>query len=137
MAFKWRGALLLLAAQGVAGQPAPAGWPQFRGNPQLTGEAQDAPQPPLRVVWPFEAGEVVESSAAIADDTVYVGAQPGALFALSLANGAKKWKYAIEGDGVGESSPAVADGVVYVGDLNGLVHAVAAADGKPIWTFKT
>jgi outer membrane protein assembly factor BamB len=118
-------------------QTSAASWPQFRGNPALTGVAAAAPAPPLRVLWTQEAGEVIESSAAIADDTAFVGVQPGALLALDLAKGTPRWKYAIEGDGVGESSPCVAAGLVYVGDLAGIVHAVDAKTGTKAWTFAT
>ena len=41
----------------------------------------------LRVLWTYDAGDVIESSAAIADGVVYVGAQPGELHAVNLADG--------------------------------------------------
>ena len=47
----------------------------------------------LRVLWTYEAGEAIESSAAIADGVVYVGAQPGELHAVGLADGKVRWKY--------------------------------------------
>ena len=91
----------------------------------------------LRVLWTYEAGEAVESSAAIVDGVVYVGAQPGELHAVGLADGKPRWKYKASEEGIGESSPAVANGIVYIGDLGGVVHAVDAATGKAVWTFKT
>jgi eukaryotic-like serine/threonine-protein kinase len=112
-------------------------WPQFRGNPQLTGVAPDPLKAPLKVHWTYQAGESVESSAAIAGGTVYVGAQPGVLVALDLASGRRKWEYKVSEAGLAESSPAVAGDLVIVGDLGGVVHAVGAADGKARWTFKT
>lgn len=111
-------------------------WPQFRGNPELTGVTSQAPGPSLNVAWTYEAGESVESSAAIADGAVYVGSQAGELIALDLQSGKLRWKYKTK-QGIGESSPAVANGIVYVGDLGGVVHAVNAADGKAVWTFPT
>ena len=90
----------------------------------------------LRVAWTFEAGESIESSAAIVGGTVYVGTQKGELVALGLADGAVRWRYATKA-GIGESSPAVSGGVVYVGDLSGVVHAVSARDGRAVWTYKT
>jgi eukaryotic-like serine/threonine-protein kinase len=91
-------------------------WPQFRGDPQLTGVARSAPPAQLAVLWTFEAGGAVESSAAIAGGVVYVGTRTGALVALDLATGKLRWRYETSSE-IGESSPAVADGVVYVGDL--------------------
>jgi outer membrane protein assembly factor BamB len=110
-------------------------WPQFRGNAQLTGVGSGAPAIP-KLLWTHEVGEPVESSAAIAGGSVYVGSQSGELIALDLASGKVRWKYKAS-EAIGESSPAVGGGVVYVGDLSGVLHAVSAADGKRLWTFKT
>ena len=89
----------------------------------------------LKVVWSYDAGESIESSAAIVGSTVFVGSQKGELTALNLDNGAVYWKYTIDSP-IGESSPAYSNGVVYVGDLGGWLHAVNATDGKKIWAFK-
>src|SRR6188472_1826988 len=112
-------------------------WPQFRGSPALLGTTAAAVPDKLRVLWTYDAGESIESSAAIADGIVYVGAQPGELHAVRLADGQPRWKYKASPEGIGESSPAVANGVVYFGDLAGVVHAVDTATGKALWTFKT
>ena len=111
-------------------------WPQFRGNPQLTGVSLSTLPETLKVLWTYEAGDAIESSAAIADGVVYLASQKGELVALNLQDGAVRWKYST-GEGVGESSPCVGNGVVYVGDLSGTFHAVSLTDGKAIWTFKT
>jgi outer membrane protein assembly factor BamB len=111
-------------------------WPQFRGNPQLTGVAAGAVPANLKLLWTYEAGDSIESSAAISEGTVYVGAQTADLAAIDLQTGKLKWKYHAQ-EGIAESSPAVHDGVVYIGDSSGLLHAVRAADGKGLWTFKT
>ena len=103
-------------------------WPQFRGTARLTGVATAAPPATLALKWTYEAGESVESSAAIVDGAVYVGSTKGELLALDLETGKLRWKYATGPNGfIGESSPAVADGAVFVGDLAGTVHAVSAA----------
>lgn len=117
--------------------PPEPGWPQFRGNPALTGVATTAMPDTLKLLWTAELGESIESSAAISDGKVFVGSMPGELSALDLTNGEVLWKYKVSEDGLGESSPAVHAGVVYVGDLAGVLHAVSARDGKPLWTFKT
>ena len=43
--------------------------------------------------WTYEAGDAIESSAAIVDGVVYVGSQTGDLHAINLADGSLKWKY--------------------------------------------
>ncbi len=128
----------IVAATAARGAPGgPSGWPQFRGGPELTGVATGMGLPQrLRVLWTFEAGEAVESSAAIAEGAVFVGTRAG-LVALDLATGKPRWTYKAGSLGIGESSPAVAEGTVYVGDLDGTIHAVSAADGQKRWSFKT
>ena len=71
-------------------------WPQFRGNPNLTGlTISDNPElTDLR--WTFDVGDSIESSAAISDGMVYVGSQSGNLLAISLGSrgqgGILDWK---------------------------------------------
>lgn len=124
--------VLILIGFSAAGQD----WPQFRRDPQLSGIGPAVMPAQLRLLWTWEGGEVIESSAAIAGGSVYVGTGAGELVALQLDTGKERWRYKT-GEAVGESSPAVADGMVYVGDLAGMLHAVRIADGKKAWTFQT
>jgi len=111
-------------------------WSQFRGNQQLTGVSQSKVPDSLKQVWTYEAGDSIESSAAIVGSTVFVGSQKGELVALSLDNGSVYWKFAT-GNPIGESSPAYSGGTVYIGDLGGWLNALNASDGKKLWAFKT
>ena len=111
-------------------------WSQFRGNHQLTGVAQSSVPATLKQLWTYEAGDSIESSAAIVGGTVFVGSQKGELVALNLENGAVYWKYST-GSPIGESSPASYGGVVYIGDLGGWINALDASDGRKLWAFKT
>ncbi|HXI38922.1 MAG TPA: PQQ-binding-like beta-propeller repeat protein, partial [Bryobacteraceae bacterium] len=111
-------------------------WAQFRGNPQLTGVAVSTLPANLKPVWTYEAGDSIESSAAIAGGAVYVGSQTADLISLELETGKLRWKYHVQ-EGIEESSPAVHGGVICVGDLGGTLHAVNATDGKGLWTLKT
>lgn len=121
----------------VQAQDTPAdNWAQFRGNPQLTGVSDSKIPADLKLLWTYEAGDSIESSAAIVGGTVFVGTQKGELVSLNLDNGAVYWKYQIDSP-IGESSPAYSGGTVYIGDLGGWLHAVNASDGKKIWAFKT
>jgi eukaryotic-like serine/threonine-protein kinase len=131
-------ALFQLAPRVASAQwAAPDAWPQFRGNQLLTGVSKSDVPKNIKLLWTYEAGEAIESSAAIADGTVYVGTQKGELLALDLGSGSLRWKYNAAKEGIGESSPGVSNGIVYVGDLAGVLHAVSARDGHPLWTFKT
>lgn len=118
-------------------QDAPAdNWSQFRGNHRLTGVSQSAVPASLKTLWTYEAGDSIESSAAIVGGTVFVGSQKGELTALSLENGSVYWKFAT-GSPIGESSPAYGNGVVYIGDLSGWINAINATNGNKLWAFKT
>lgn len=133
-------AFFLIATLPIAGQaprssPA-AEWRQFRGTPRLTGLSAGTPPATLKLLWTYDAGDVIDSSAAIADGVVYVGGGNGDLIALDLASGTLRWKYST-GNLIGESSPAVGPEAVYIGDLGGIFHAVSARDGTRLWTFKT
>src|ERR1700733_223911 len=109
-------------------------WPQFRGNPSLTGVSTGTLPANLRLLWTFDAGDSIESSAAISEGAVYFGSQTAELIALNLSDGKVRWKYKVK-DGIGESSPAIKNGIVVVGDLSGTIHGVNAKDGKGLWAF--
>ena len=129
--------LVVCLAVSVMAQDTPAdNWSQFRGNHSLTGVSQSSVSWSLKQLWTYEAGESIESSAAIVGGTVFVGSQKGELVALSLENGSVYWKFAT-GSPIGESSPAYDGGVVYIGDLGGWINALSARDGKKLWAFKT
>ena len=135
--------LLPVSASGQDGTQAIAttapadGWPQFRGNPSLTGVSESILPAELTLQWTYEADEAIDSSAAIADGTVYVGTYAGSLIALDLTTGEERWTYTAGDLGIGESSPAVAGDLVFIGDLGGVFHAVDTKTGTARWTFET
>lgn len=128
--------LILSLAVAATAQDTPANnWAQFRGNHSLTGVSQSNVPTSLKPLWTWEAGEMIESSAAIVGGTVFVGSHKGELVALSLENGSVYWKFPT-GSPIGESSPAYSNGVVYIGDLGGWLNALSASDGRKLWAFK-
>jgi len=129
----------IAAAAGSFAAQQPAGldaWPQFRGNPQLTGVAASSLPATLKLLWTYDAGDSIESSAAMVDGVVYFGSEASDLVALELDTGKLRWKYHVT-DGIGESSPAVHEGMVHVGDLSGTLHTVNVRDGQNIWKVQT
>ena len=77
--------VIMLTLATVGGQPASAlaqtadAWPQFRGNPSLTGVITSSVPDDPALLWTFDTGDTVDSSAAIADGVVYVGSD-GAVY---------------------------------------------------------
>ena len=128
--------ILCLAVSAMAQDTPADNWSQFRGNHSLTGVSNSNVPASLKPLWTYEAGESIESSAAIVGGTVFVGSQKGELVALSLENGSVYWKFST-GSPIGESSPAYGGGAVYIGDLGGWINALNASDGRKLWAFKT
>ena len=99
-------------------------------RPGLTGAPRPRCPRSSRSLWTYEAGEAIESSAAIADGAVFVGRAGGRAARPRPRDGRAALALPGGGRSIGESSPAVAGGLVYVGDLKGMVHAVDAKDGR-------
>ncbi len=96
--------------------------------------------------WRFNyLGSWVESSAAVAGDTVFIGSSDFVhLFAIDLASGRRKWGF--KTSGYAWSSPAVVDGAVYIGNASVSkrhkettpdFYAVEAKTGREIWRLRT
>lgn len=84
---------------------------------------------PAEVPW-------VESSAAVADGTVYVGSSDWfRVNAIDAATGELVWYFTTEGDPW--CSPAVSDGVVYIGATGGRFYALDARTGAELWHTQT
>ncbi|HYU31385.1 MAG TPA: PQQ-binding-like beta-propeller repeat protein [Thermoanaerobaculia bacterium] len=75
----------------------------------------------------------IQSSPAVADGKVYIGARDGSLYAIDAATGKQKWRVDHGGSWV-ITAPAVWDGKVFVGssDLR-FLQAVDARISQEIW----
>jgi len=79
----------------------------------------------------------VQSSPAVANGVVFVGARDGFLYALNATDGTLRWRFDHKVSWV-NASPAVANGVVYAGSSDGhFVQAVDAATGAERWRAET
>ncbi|MBK8057511.1 MAG: PQQ-binding-like beta-propeller repeat protein, partial [Gemmatimonadetes bacterium] len=85
-----------------------------------------------RMPDPFD---VFLSSPTIAGNVVYFGSGDHNVYALDVATGALKWKFAT-GDVV-HASPAVVDGTVYIGSWDRNMYAIDAKSGKERWRYQT
>lgn len=107
----------------------------FRGDSALSGIAESSLPENPKVLWRFEAGDAITSTAAIADGMVYVGSDDEHLYALDLATGALRWKFKAEG--FVRSSPTVTGDFVIFGDDHGVVRALDRRTGALRWAFST
>ena len=79
----------------------------------------------------------VQSSPAIADSTVFIGARDGFLYAIDLISGREKWHVDHKISWI-NSSPAVSDGIVYAASSDAaFLQAVDAATGAEKWRVAT
>ncbi|HEX3872380.1 MAG TPA: PQQ-binding-like beta-propeller repeat protein [Pirellulales bacterium] len=111
-------------------------WPVFRGDAQADGVSQgELPEKP-EVVWKRTIkGAQFESTPAIVEGVVYIGAYDGYFRAMNLSDGADRWTFKSE---LGFKAPAaVRDGRVIVSDVDGRIACLDAADGKEIWHYET
>jgi polyvinyl alcohol dehydrogenase (cytochrome) len=99
-----------------------------------------------KIVWKatlvdkLARGEITFGGAAD-NQNAYFGTRSGAVWAIDLKSGAKKWSTPIAPIPQRQSGQTAAltviPGVVFSGGSDGVLRAFAAADGKQIWQFDT
>ncbi len=77
----------------------------------------------------------IQSSPAVANGAVYVGARDGFIYALDAGTGALRWRYDHKVSWI-NSSPAVSDGVLYAGSSDGQFVQALDTTGKELWRSK-
>ncbi len=129
---------LLLAfaiTSALSGVVLAAEWQTFRGDERRTGTSSELLQPPLKVVWEFQAQGPVVSSPSVAGGRVYFGSRDKSVYALDAATGQKVWSY--ETGGWVDASPAVTSETLVVTSRDGHAYCLDAATGQKKWTFDT
>ncbi len=146
-------AAILAVVLGLLGVVSADNWSQYghdanhsgtNGDPTILSTAKAAS---LGVRWTFSTGGTIAGSAAIVDDSLYVGSWDGNLYALDAETGKLKWKTFLGVTDVTtlcghvaygvSSGPAVANGVVYVGGGDSYFYAVDATTGAVRWRVFT
>jgi outer membrane protein assembly factor BamB len=75
----------------------------------------------------------IQSTAAIAEGTVFLGSRDDGFYALDFATGQRKWRSSHATSWV-VGSPAVRDGRAYVGSSDGhFIQSVDVASGRELW----
>lgn len=84
----------------------------------------------------FAIGGQMFASPAISDDTLFLGAEDGTLYACELGTGRTRWTFKTN-DKI-TAAPVVDGDAVYVGSWDGHVYALDAGEGgRVIWKFDT
>lgn len=78
---------------------------------------------------------VIRTSPAIANDTVFFGAEDGKLYAIDSERGKYVWAFDTRSNI--SSSPTIVEGIVYFGSGDGKVWAIDSKTGIPAPAFKT
>ena len=120
----------------LTSNPSLGDWSMYHRDVSHSGNAgtsTDSPQGNLK--WTFSTSAPIQSSPAVAGNTVYVGSNDNKLHAINAETGAQIWEF--ETGSFIWSSPAVANGVVYFGSNDGNLYALDARTGDEIWRFET
>ena len=94
----------------------PAAWPLFRGDQALRGVAAGRLPEKPKLLWTFQTGEAITSSAVVRKGRVWIGSEDGHLYALSLDGGEKV--YAFNAEAPIEAPPSLIGELVVVGSAD-------------------
>lgn len=114
---------------------ASADWTTFHSDASHSGVGLGNSTVDSTLLWRFDTGNQVWSSAAVVGERVYVGSSNGNVYALNVTSGSQVWSYSTSGEV--RSSPAVVGGMVYVGSMDYNVYALNATSGSRVWSFAT
>jgi outer membrane protein assembly factor BamB len=91
-----------------------------------------------KVRWSVLTDAEIDSSAAFANGTIYIGTNGGRLYAITAATGRIRWRSSsfsgfLRSREYFYATPTVAYGRVFVGNTDGTVYAYGATTGRLIW----
>lgn len=109
-------------------------WPIYRGDPKLSGMAEDELPDELTLLWSFKTESWIISSPVLGFGRVYIGSSDGKVYSINLTNGSKVWEFDT-GDDI-EASPLILDGAICVGNLSGEFFSLDAHTGQVQWKYK-
>ncbi len=112
--------------------PRDTDWHRAGRSAQGSGATMSSLRPGLYPLWTTKTGGSVRSSAAIVENTAYIGSDDGYLYAINLETGELRWRYRL-GAPI-SCPPAVADGRVYVGADDGTLYCLTAEGEKRLAT---
>ena len=132
--------LLVCIAYGSAVWAATDCSSMFHGNPQHTGVCSTDVKD-MKLLWKFHTDNMVRSTPAVVDGTVYVGGNDRHVYALDRRTGKLLWKhqtdtsapYPMTGVFIGSPTIAADMGLVFAGCRDGHLYAFDLATGRLRW----
>ncbi|MGI9145525.1 MAG: PQQ-binding-like beta-propeller repeat protein [Chloroflexota bacterium] len=126
-------------ANGVGSGASPAVGPDGTVYIGANNSNMYAVRPDGSMKWLFEAerelaGIWTTPVLSTGGDTLYFGANKGGVYALDVANGSRKWQFAVYGS-VYASSVLDSRGVLYTGTTIEHVYALDSVRGEQIWDY--
>lgn len=97
-------------------------------NPHSTG-----PKENVRKKWTFEVGNNSITAPVVSQNTVYVGEDGGAFYAINATDGDKKWEFDPSGGLDHHSDPVIHSGRVYVRSKSDILYALDTEQGNQLW----
>jgi outer membrane protein assembly factor BamB len=86
-------------------------------------------------IWEEIVGGIIQSTPAVSNNKVYIGAWDNKLYCLNAKNGSKLWNFTT--NGWIDSSPTVSNNNVYVGSYDAKVYCLNADNGSQLWNYTT
>ncbi len=113
-------------------------WPMSGHDPQRTGCSTSTSPDTNNLRWSYGQDAEINTSPAVVNGRVIVGASNGDILALSAATGERIWLFST---GAGQnsiwSSPAVESGRVFIGTRDNNLYCLNATTGGLIWKYLT
>jgi outer membrane protein assembly factor BamB len=107
-------------------------WPQFRGNPQLTGIATGSVPADLKLLWSFDAGESIES--AVAGGVAYLSGCDEVFHGVRLADGREILQF--PSGGYTGASVALLGQTAFYGTFSNEVIGVDVRQQRIVWRYQ-
>ena len=113
-------------------------WVMFRHDAQHSGYSMSTAPDTNEIKWFYNTSVEIDSSPAVANGRVIVGASNGNVLALNSTTGEKLWMYET---GAGSnsiwSSPAIDSGRVYIGARDFNLYCLNETNGALLWKYLT
>ena len=89
----------------------------------------------VKTVWEYNTGFTIGSSAALKENSLFIGDVSGSFYSLSVKDGSVNWKF--ETENAIYSTPTIEDDYIVFGSADSSVYCLNTDDGNLIWKYKT